>query len=176
MSRTTVILVLHGKKKEGVGDPGHTQIGLEQVASLRQFLPEGKPPAVAVGVGRRHREVAERLGLRVTHWCPDFGGPQFLEPDKKHVRLADNTIIDFEQLHYSPMVDAAIVALLGSLPDGTVVCTGRPIARSLRSFGVDPKAFPSASIWRFVIEGGKIVKHTKLGQASDDVGGKNKEV
>lgn len=178
MSRKTVFLVLHGEKQDVMsGDPGHSSTGMDQVESLRQFLPPGKPPALAAGIGRRHQQMIALLGFvlsDVTHWCPDLGGPQSLESDNVHVRLTGGIQIPYKTLIYSPLVGRAIIALLESLPEGTICCTGRPIARSL---DMDhPEDFPSASVWRFVIEDGRIVEHTILGKASDDVGGKDKEV
>jgi len=168
--------VLHGEKQPGEGNPGHTEKGRRQIVSLRPFLPEGQPPAVAIGLGRRHLEMPEILGLKVTHYCFDLGGPQSLEPDREHIRLADGTIIDRKQFRPSPKTGEAIVALLDSLPGGTIFCTGRPIARALKIERMEPKDFPSASVWRLVIEDGQIVEHFMLGQASDDVGGKDREV
>ena len=177
-----VYLILHGEKWRGA-DPGHTRKGRRQVESLRKFLPGWRRIRyVAAGVGKRHREISEFLNLGVSAWCPDLGGPQSLEPDKVHVCLADGTIIPFEMLRYSPRVGEAVVTLLASLPNGAICLTGRPIARSV---GIDPRQFPSASVWRFTIrvvtKGDKIVrarivKRVMVGRASDDIGGGKKEV
>jgi hypothetical protein len=123
--------VLHGDKSDGA-DPLMTLKGVNQIESLKGLLPEN-PAAVICGTGRRHRHVAATLGLTMTRSTLLLGDATSLDmiDGQPTIVFADGNHCAYDA--YTGIADMApaIPAFLESLPDGAVLCTGRPFAKSL---------------------------------------------
>jgi len=131
-----VYLATHGEKTGGP-DPGMTEKGFQQVRPLRQDLfdrlPADGPPEVHIGTGKRQFEVASALGL--TNLEERFfysavwgdGSSEFKRDGKPMVMLPFGRIIKWDQYlsprHLQPAIRKAIM----TLPDNTVICSGRPV-------------------------------------------------
>lgn len=122
----TIFVVTHGDKFSGK-NPGMTRNGAKQVRALRPLLPNN-PPVVVCGTGRRHINVARALKLQPTRFTPAVGGPDSLEivNGEKVILLADGTAIRPDQYTGLDDMALALTEIIFSLPDGSVICAGRP--------------------------------------------------
>lgn len=139
--------VLHGDKRDGA-DPEMTLSGVKQIKSLKALIPEN-PSAVVCGTGRRHWHVAATLGLKMTRSTLLLGDATSMDTidDKPTIVFADGRLGEYDSYTGIQDMAPAIPNFLRSLPDQTVLCTGRPFAKSL---GID--AAKSGSVVEITID------------------------
>jgi len=154
-----VFIITHGEKYDGF-DPEMTPKGFIQINSLLDHLPED-PPEVICGTGRRHLGVANALGLNVTCYNALVGRPESLERDGT-VTLACGSIP--REMYDKRGMKEALLTLLSSLQDNTILCAGRPVLNDLGDKG------ESAAVYTW--ENGVITKVAAYG----DIGGGKSEV
>lgn len=126
-------LVTHGEK-EDCPDPGMTPQGMKRVESLRkplaEFLPNG-PSQVHIGLGKRQQEVADALGLEEhsPFYSAVWGGPETetRRGGKSLIMLPNGRLIDWEHYLSTMHLQSAIFQAITGLPDGAVICSGRPV-------------------------------------------------
>jgi hypothetical protein len=145
----TIYVVTHGEKFSGP-NPGLTPKGIAEIAALRSSLPNN-PTVIVCGVGRRHLDVAKALDLVPTRYTNIAGDPDSGKkgPDgKMQVVLADGTQVP-SNIAYTSIEDntPAAQALVKSLPDGAVICAGRPFMIMLGN-----KDAQSAQVYKMTIE------------------------
>ena len=133
--KKTVYFVTHGNKNPGP-NPSMTDDGVEQVRKLRPQIP-ARPALVVCGTGRRHLDVRHALGLEnaPTMWTPLVGGPESLEiiSGQRMVMLANGEppIPRARYMDLSFYGESALLIILNEVPDGTVICSGRPAVDTL---------------------------------------------
>jgi len=140
----TVWIVTHGEKNRGP-DPIMTLEGLRQVNELRSLLPS-KVEFVVCGTGYRHQEMLEALGLEnapTIRWTPAVGGPESLEGDT--VVLPNNQGVSRELYYVADERAAGILAVLQAVPDGAVICAGRP---AIIALGEGDRRAKSAAVYK----------------------------
>lgn len=122
----TVYIVTHGKKAKGP-DPAMTELGLAQVSTLRDKLPDS-PTLVLCGTGRRQQDVAAALGFIPDRYSAVVGGPESLEIDGRGadvIILANGTSVPYDRDSTERDGALSMKALVLSLPNETVITTGR---------------------------------------------------
>ena len=132
-----IYIVAHGDKFEGF-NPGMTGEGFTQVKALRPFLPK-MPGDVVCGEGRRHRDVAQALGLSPTRYTAMVGGPASLGTaegvEGRVVWIAEDFYVPHDATSglYTTVADMgpSALAVLVSLRHNSVVCAGRPLLIAL---------------------------------------------
>jgi hypothetical protein len=143
--KKTVYVVNHGQKELGA-NPGTTIVGDMEIAALKPLIP-ANPAAVYCGAGKRHLGVCHALGLESDKvmFTPSIGGPESLEKinGRDMVILADGTTVPLENFPVGEDRTAAMLAVLGMVPDNTVICAGRP---AMIALGV--KDAKSAAVYR----------------------------
>ncbi len=121
-----------------------TAEGFEQVQALKPHLPT-KPALVICGTSRRHIETRLALGLgdTATRWTPVIGGPESPVQNGKVVLLADGTSVPLDSFGLSKSLDerrAVMLAVLGVIPDGAIVCADCDVMSALGHDDVRPAA------------------------------------
>lgn len=126
----TIYAVLHGDKFEGP-DPLMTPEGVTKIESLIELLPL-RPSAVICGTGRRHRHVCTTLKLEMTRSTALLGDPTSMDTidGQPTIVFADGSHGDYHSYTGIADMTPAIPAFLRSLTDQTILCTGRPFAKS----------------------------------------------
>jgi hypothetical protein len=123
-----IYIITHGEKESG-GNPGLTETGKRQIASLP--IPDGITQVI-VGTGRRFLDILAAIEGRIVNvpvkYSPLCGSADSGEKSESgfKVMLADGIIVevgDYIGLIGTPGID--LVAWLKSLPDNTLLCTGR---------------------------------------------------
>lgn len=138
---------LHDEKFEGA-DPGMTPKGIKKIESLKRLVPKN-PPAVICGTGRRHRDVCEALGLKMTRSTLLLGDATSMDmiDGQPTIVFADGSHGDYATYTGIDDMTPAIPDFLKSLLNQTVLCTGRPFAKAL---GI--KAAKSGSVINITID------------------------
>ncbi len=146
-----IYVVTHGDKVSGP-NPGMTPKGYDQIYALQRYLPE-EIKNVVCGTGKRHRGVANMLGLTPNRFSSIFGDSDSMESvdGQKKIVLPDGTYLDPKT--YSTLEDLTPITktIVTQLPDGTVVCSGRPLMIVLGQ----PQA-QMAQVWLLTVEGENI--------------------
>jgi len=122
-----IYIATHGKKSNEP-NPRLTDEGTLEVEKLRPLLPK-TPSSVICGTARRHIDTANALDVRVNRFTSTVGDADSMVKleDAKVIVLADGSLVDPKI--YTTLEDNAIAAqvLIASLPDQSVVCSGRPL-------------------------------------------------
>ncbi len=146
-----VFVVTHGKKFSGA-NPGMTEEGFAQVSNLRSLLPAIVTDVVC-GTGKRHLDVAKALNLEPTRYTSAVGGPDSGEASSGKgpvdvVILPDGTAVPYAC--YTTLIDGAVAmqTLIGSLPDNSVVCAGRP---SMIMLGMEESVSKGAAVYNVTV-------------------------
>lgn len=172
-----IYVVTHGNKLEGP-NPGMNADGFAQVQQLAPHLPKD-PPVVVCGTGKRHHDIAKALGLTPTRWTAVVGDATSLEKigGKRMIMLPDGTTIPREQYTTPEDLAPATQALVMSLPDGAVICAGRPAMIAL-----DLPGAKNGAVYRLTLHyphrhqtTGVIAKIEEVAVAGGDVGAGAKE-
>ena len=152
----TVFVVTHGDKETGPNPP-MTHKGFEQVHAMRKVLPN-HPTAVVCGTALRHFQVAEALGLTITRYTSVAGDSTSLDkkPDKSMVIVfADGREVPYDDgvVTITKDLAQAAVQLICDLPDGAIICAGRPFMLNLVAAGHTPATGPgkSASVYAVTV-------------------------
>lgn len=163
-----IFVVTHGEKEDG-SNPSMTKVGFEQVAALRSLLPK-TVALVVCGTGRRHMDVARALELAPDRYTALVGAPDSLNSERNIV-LADGTVIDFNK--YTTISDNrnAMPALISGLPDGAVICAGRPCVK-----GLGKKDAKSGAVYRVDVDENDTIVEIVEVIATGDVGAGEKEI
>lgn len=150
-----VIIVTHGDKESGP-NPSMTPKGFGQIRAMRGVLPEN-PTAVVSGTATRHFQVAEALGLQITRYTSVAGDSTSLDkkPDgMKVIVFADGREVPYDDNVVTVTNDLATAAveLICDLPDGAVICAGRPFMLNLAVAGHQPTTGPGKSASVYAVE------------------------
>ena len=126
-----IYIVTHGEKKKGP-NPRMTKKGFEQIGKIKSIIP-ADPVMVISGTGRRHVEVAKTLNLKIDRFTSVMGcadSSEIIDGQKK-IRLPDGTVL--EPSIYTTLKDMspAVKQFISKLPDGTIICAGRPLLKML---------------------------------------------
>lgn len=162
-----VFLVTHGKTDNNP-DPGMTADGFEAIRkNITPQLPDfifGGPAKIVCGVGKRQVQVLQALGFQTAdaNFCECWGGAPTLvktKPgDPKQILLGDGTVIAWNQYDVAPMA-AAIKAALVALPDGALICSGRPV---LVRLGIEAESCENGALYELHIDEGELLEATIL--------------
>ena len=162
----TVYLITHGAKIDFKGpnqpnpNPGMTKDGWRMVASLRpklnELLPNG-PAQIHAGTGLRQSQVVEALGfdLNKVLFSALWGEPATAVKmsGKKVIVLADGRYLEWEKYLSPRHMESTIREVLSSLPDGSLICSGRPVLVRLK---MEPEECFSGALYTLEIEGDQI--------------------
>lgn len=164
-SVTRIWVITHADTYEGP-DPDLCASGKAIIMDLSHFLPENISQVIS-GFGLRHRGIAKVLGKEINSYHLIAGTAIKLEETNHQiVILGDGTEILREKLNRFGLTDLA-QTFVKSLPDNSLICTGRPFIRYLGA-----EAF-SASLYQIIITGQVI--RIKLIHCRGDEGAKEKE-
>lgn len=155
----TVWLVTHGetvlRKPDGTlqPDPEMSQEGrhsLDTVAiMLYQKLGESLPPEIHCGTGHRQYQVAQTIFLNPSNvfFSSLWGDASTLamEDGKRMILLSHGLLISYEQYHSAKHVGGETIRkVLASLPDNSVICSGRPV---LIRLGMKPEECHNGALY-----------------------------
>lgn len=150
MNKNSVLLVTHGETVPYANgryfpDPGMTPEGLARMAALapkmEEFLAGRAPAEIHCGTGRRQKEVADVLGYvgdtlfygEPIFYSDVWGGAatRVKKGGENFILLGTGMLIPDGQYlttkHLGPTIRQTIV----NLPNGSVICSGRPTLRRL---------------------------------------------
>jgi len=132
MFKKQMYLITHGEKFNDSPDPGMTELGKQQVARLLpqlEIMTDGKSGEVHVGTGRRHVEILAVMGIDPdTAFLSEIWGSPASKVDSEGdvVQLACGMQVPLKNFLGSRHLAGAIREVLASLPDGSVIFSGRP--------------------------------------------------
>ena len=152
----------HGEKKEGV-NPGMTQKGFADVASLRGYVLKGSG-RVFTGSGQRHKDVAEALGF--TEYTSDVvfsNGDSAEVVDGKAMIIRENgeRVAKEKDAYLRDHAEEAKEAV-AKLDNNDQICAGRPLGIMLKMAGAIDVTFVDTAVYDVFTEDGRIVKCVEI--------------
>lgn len=155
-----IFAITHGKRFSGF-NPKHKEAGLKEIEDLVRKCPFlARAPVIVTGTGIRFVEIGEVLKkvfpeLREAPLKRDkiCGGPQARDDPAQIGYLTDGSCCSLEEYARATYVSVEDIWLfLETLPDQTIICTGRQLIQALGVQSESAKLFEIDRERRFVLK------------------------
>ena len=126
-----IFIITHPETEPGQPNPPLSQKGRKEILGLKRAILLIKPGKVFSGLGRRHIETADALGLTINGFSYFLGSTVKVDDrDSDFIFLAHGQRVKRKMLDRTGLTEG-LIAFLKTLPPNTILCTGRPVIRYL---------------------------------------------